>query len=244
METLLVGLAHPDDEVGIAGTIMAQRARGDRVVIVWLTRGEMTEAFGPIPTGEVAARRTEQGQRAGEILDVETVFLDFPDTGLVADRDTAAAVAKLICEIQPTGLITWGDAWVRGMRHPDHQACGKIFRDAVNFARVAKVVAPARPHRGDLPIFTLRDVFSPLPAVAVDVSPFRDRVAELADFYMRGVGFGDPAWMEHRLREAGARWGCRYAEELDAWETRAGRLLPSLLPADLAEHTYHPTTRK
>src|SRR5690606_35175603 len=121
METLLVGLAHPDDEVGIAGTIMAQRARGDRVVIVWLTRGEMTEAFGPIPTGEVAAGRTEQGQRAGEILDVETVFLDFPDTGLVADRDTAAAVAKLICEIQPTGLITWGDAWVRGMRHPDHQ---------------------------------------------------------------------------------------------------------------------------
>lgn len=239
-----MGLAHPDDEVGVAGTLLAQRARGDRVVIVWLTRGEMTEAFGPIPTEEVARRRAEQGARAGELLDVETRFLDLPDSALSADRESAVRVARLICELRPTGLITWGDAWVRGMRHPDHQACGKIFRDAVNFARVAKVVAPAEPYRGDLPIFTLRDAYSPLPAVAVDVTPHRQRIAELADFYMRGVGFGDPAWMEHRLREAGARWGCPYAEELDAWETEAGRLVTTLLPAPLAAHTYHPTTRK
>ena len=31
-KTLLVGLAHPDDEVGAAGSILAQKARGDRVV--------------------------------------------------------------------------------------------------------------------------------------------------------------------------------------------------------------------
>src|SRR5690606_33658212 len=219
METLLVGLAHPDDEVGIAGTRLAQRAGGDRVVIVWLTRGEMTEAFGPIPPAEVARRRTEQGHRAGEILGVETRFLDFPDTALVDDRETAVYVARLICEIRPTGLITWGEAWVRGMRHPDHQACGRIFRNAVGLARMAKVVAPATPHRADLPIFTIRDIHSTLPPVAVDVSPYRERVAELADFYFHGVGFGHPEWMEHRLRQAGERWGCRYAEELDAWET-------------------------
>lgn len=44
--TLLVALAHPDDELGAAGTILAQRALGDRVVILWLTLGEMTEALG------------------------------------------------------------------------------------------------------------------------------------------------------------------------------------------------------
>lgn len=240
METLLAGLAHPDDEVGIAGTLLAQRARGDRVVIVWLTRGEMTEAFGPIPREEVAMKRTEQGRRAGELLDVETRILDFPDTALVANREAAVEVAKLICEIRPTGLITWGEAWVRGMRHPDHQACGKIFRDAVNLARVAKVVAPATPHRGDLPIFTLRDVYSHLPAVAVDVTPHREQIGRVADFYMHGVGFGEPTWMENRLREAGDRWGSRYAEELDAWETRGDQLYSSLLPAPLADHTYHP----
>ena len=29
-------LAHPDDELGCAGTIAAQVERGDRVVVVWL----------------------------------------------------------------------------------------------------------------------------------------------------------------------------------------------------------------
>lgn len=243
MQTLLVGLAHPDDEVGIAGTLLAQRARGDRVVIVWLTRGEMTEAFGPIPTDEVAKKRTEQGMQVGELLGVETRFLDFPDSRVVADHASAVEVAKVICEVRPTGLLTWGEAWVRGMRHPDHQACGKIFRDAVNLARVTKAVTPAEPYRGDLPIFTLRDVYSPLPAVAVDVTDYRQQIGAIADFYLHGVGFGDPDWMEHRLRDAGQRWGCRYAEELDAWETEANQLVTTLLPAPLAEHTYHPTRR-
>jgi N-acetylglucosamine malate deacetylase 1 len=243
METLLAGLAHPDDEVGIAGTLLAQRARGDRVVVVWLTRGEMTEAFGPLSTEEVARKRTEQGERAGELLGVETRFLDFPDTALVADRATAVEVARLICEIRPTGLITWGDGWVRGMRHPDHQACGKIFRDAVNHARMAKIVAPLEPHRGSVPIFTLRDYHSHLPAIAVDVSQHRERLGEVADFYMHGVGFGDPRWMEHRLSQAGERWGCRYAEELDAWEAEGDRLVSTLLPAHLPDHTFHPTRK-
>ena len=67
--TLLVGLAHPDDEVGAAGTILAQKARGDRVVVVWLTRGEMTEAFGAIPTrgsgGAARGARPPRGRDPG-----------------------------------------------------------------------------------------------------------------------------------------------------------------------------------
>lgn len=107
--TLLVGLAHPDDELAAAGTILAQRSQGDRVVIVWLTRGEQTEAFGPIPIDEVARRREVQGHRAGEILGAETIFMDFRDTELQADRPTALEVARLICDLSPDGLITWGE---------------------------------------------------------------------------------------------------------------------------------------
>ena len=44
--TLLAVLAHPDDELLIAGSLLAQRARQDRVVILYLTRGEATGAFG------------------------------------------------------------------------------------------------------------------------------------------------------------------------------------------------------
>jgi LmbE family N-acetylglucosaminyl deacetylase len=238
-ETLLVGLAHPDDEVGFAGAIRAQRARGDRVVVVWLTRGEMTEAFGPLPPEEVAQRRVEQGRRAGEILDAEVRFLDFPDTELVASREAAVEVARLVCDVRPTGLLTWGDAWTRGMRHPDHQAAGRLFRDAVTLARIAKVVAPVEPHRRDVPIFTLRDAHSTLPPVAVDVTPHADAVQALARFYLENIGFGDPRWLVERLSRSGQRWGVRYAEEFDAWETQGDRLYDALLPAPpLAGHPH------
>lgn len=241
-KTLLVALAHPDDEVGAAGTILAQRARGDRVVILWLTRGEMTEAFGPLPRDEVARRRVEQGRRAGEILDAETRFLDFPDTRLVATPDATARVAAVIAEIKPDAILTWGNAWVRGMRHPDHQSCGMIVRDAIVIARIAKVVAPHPPHREAVPVFTLRDIHSQLPAVAVDVKPHLEKLHELARFYLEGIGFGDPEWIEQRLAKAGAPWGLEYAEVFDTWETESGRV-SSLLPALPAVGDVHPNRR-
>jgi N-acetylglucosamine malate deacetylase 1 len=238
-QTLLLGLAHPDDELGAAGTVLAQRARGDRVVIVWLSRGEQTEAFGPIPVEEVARRREDQGRQVGELLDAETIFLDLPDTAIQYDRETVVRLARLICEIQPDGLITWGAAWVRGMRHPDHEACGRLFRDAITLARMAKVVAPLTPHRKPVPVFTLRDVHSHLPATGVDVTPHRGRLGEVADLYHQGVGFGDPVWLDRRLRDAGSHWGFEFAEEFDAWESDP-RGAASLLPAPPLDGASHP----
>lgn len=238
-ETLLVALAHPDDEVGMAGTIAAQRARGDRVVLLWLTAGERTGAFGDLPLDEVARRRREQGARAGEILGVETRFLDFGDTRLVADPESAARVAREIADIAPTAVLTWGDAWHRGMRHPDHQACGRIVRDAITLARIAGIVAPLPPHRGAAPVFTLRDVHSTLPAVAVDVEPHLETIRRLASFYAAGIGFGDAEWLEQRLRQAAEPWGLRYAEVFDAWETAPGAV-PHLLPAEPYGPPAHP----
>jgi len=232
--TLLVGLAHPDDEVGAAGTILAQKERGDRVVIVWLTRGEMTEAFGPIPEAEVSRLREEQGHQAGKVLGVETRFLDFRDTRLEATPEAAREVARVVAEVKPDAVLTWGDGWVRGIRHPDHQACGKLFRDAVTLARIAKVVAPAEPHRALAPVFTYRDLHSPLPPVAVDVEPYLDTIHELARFYFERIRFGDPDWIDRRLREAAVPFGLRYAEVFDAWETRPGPV-PALLPAEPAD---------
>jgi LmbE family N-acetylglucosaminyl deacetylase len=242
-QTLLAGFAHPDDEVGAAGAILAQRARGDRVVVVWLTRGEMTEAFGPLPVGEVARIREEHGRLAGDILGCETRFLDFPDTGVEATREAARRVARVIADVKPDGLLTWGDAWGRGMRHPDHQAAGQIFRDAVTLARMAKIVAPAEPHRKAAPVFTFRGAHSVLPAVAIDVEPYLEGIHEIARFYYERIGFGDPGWIDRRLREIGAQHGLRYAEVYDAWETQGGGV-PALLPAELdVAEPPHPERR-
>jgi hypothetical protein len=75
--------------------------------------------------------------------------------------------------------------------------------------------------------------------VGVDVTPHRERIAAVADLYLRGVGFGDDAWFENRLRDAGERWGFRYAEEFDAWETIPGPRT-ALLPAPPLPGVAHP----
>lgn len=240
--TLLAVLSHPDDELACAGALAAQVARGDRVVLVWLTRGEMTRAFGDLPPAEVARRREEQGTHAARLLGVEHRFLDWPDTRLHAGPDEAAAVAKLVADVRPDGLLTWGDAWVRGMRHPDHQATGRIARDAVTLARVGPVVAPLEPHRAFCPVFTLRDAHSWLPAVAVDVDPHVAVIRSLGAFYHERVGFGEAAWLERRLVDAGRPFGLGRAEVFDAWESVPGAV-PALLPADPADYGAHPDAR-
>jgi N-acetylglucosamine malate deacetylase 1 len=225
MKTLLVALAHPDDEVGCAGTIAAHAELGHRVVMLFLTRGEMTEALGPLAAEVVAERRMEHGRAAGAILGAEVRFLEFPDTRLEVTADAGYAVAAELAVIRPDAIITWGDAWIRGPRHPDHYAAGQIVRNAVTLARIARVVRPLPPHREPAPIFVIRDVHSTLPEVAVDVSGQLDRIHTLADFYRERVGWPRRAWLEDRLAAAGQRYGVDAAEIFDAWETPAG-LLP------------------
>lgn len=238
-KTLLAVFAHPDDEVGAAGTILKQRQRGDRVVILWLTRGEMTEAFGPLPPERVARRRQRMGAEAAEMLGADGRFLDLPDTRVRATPDAAARVAREIAEIRPDGILTWGDAWVRGARHPDHQATGTIARDAVTLARIAKVVDPLDPHRAPCPVFTYRGLHSRLPAVVVDVEDHVERIFELAEYYRSRIGFGDEEWLENRLRRAGRDRGLRYAEVFDAWETGGGEV-DTLLPPPPGDALLHP----
>lgn len=237
--TLLVVLAHPDDEVGAAGTILAQRARGDDVHVAWMTDGDRTESLGPLPAEEVGRRRREQAREAAGMLGVEPHFFGLPDAGVVATPEVAARVARLIARIEPDGLITFGDAWIRGLRHPDHRETGRIARDAITLARIRKIVTPEAPHRAYCPVFTYRGAHSTLPAVAVDVEPHLEEIYELGRFYRERIGFGDPGWIEARLRAgaerfaAGAGEGLEFAEVWDAWESRPGAV-DALLPAEPA----------
>lgn len=225
---LLAAFSHPDDEVGALGAIAAERAAGNAVTLLWLTRGEMTEALGPLDSEEIARRREEQGRQVAEMLDCDARFLNFEDTRVEATRDAARQLAHVLAELRPDGLLTWGKAWRRGPRHPDHQATGRILRDAVTLARIARVVSPLPPHREPVPVFTIRGAHSAIVPVAVDVSNRLDVVLEVAAFYRSRVGWPPPGWLERRLADCGKRWGVEAAEEFDAWETLGG-LTESLL---------------
>lgn len=222
MKTILVALTHPDDELGCAGTIARHTDRGDRVVLVWLTKGGMTEALGDLPVAEVEARRMEHGAEAARILGCEYRFLDLPDTAVEVTRAAVVEVAKLIAEVRPDAVLTWGDAWVRGLRHPDHQNTGRIVRDAVTLARLSRVVAPLSPHRSPAPVFTLRDVHSTLPPRAVDVTPVVDRIEAIARHYREEIGWPAAEWLRDKLESGGMEWGVGLAEVFDAWETAPG----------------------
>lgn len=230
--TLLAVFAHPDDEVGALGTLLAQRARGDAVHVAWLTDGEKTEALGELAEEEVARRRRGHARRSAGMLGAEPHFFGFPDGAVRATPEAAAEVARLIARVRPDGLLTFGEAWARGLRHPDHQATGKIARDAITLARLGRVVAPAEPYRGFCPVFTYRGHHGRLPTVAIDVEPHLEAMYEIGRFYQERVGFGDPSWIEGWLRAAGERWGVTYAEEWEAWESEAGTLVETLLPAE------------
>jgi hypothetical protein len=71
------------------------------------------------------------------------------------------------------------------------------------------------------------------------VTPYRDGIAEVAEMYFHGLGFGDPEWLDLRLRTAGERWGFPYAEEFDSWESPS-RAATTLLPASLLHGATHP----
>ena len=214
MSTVLVALSHPDDEVGCAGTIAAHAAAGDRVVLLWLTRGELSGAFPDLEPGDVAERRMAMGREAARLLGAEPRFLELPDTRVHATPDTARTVAHTVADVAPDAVVTWGDAWARGMRHPDHQATGKIVRDAITLARIGRVVGGA-PHREPAPVFTL-------PRLAVDVTAHVDTIHELGAFYRRQVGWPEEGVLEDRLRRAGREAGVAAAELFDAWETAPG----------------------
>jgi LmbE family N-acetylglucosaminyl deacetylase len=182
----------------------------------------MTESLGPLSAEEVARLRRTHAEEAGRILSCEIRFLNHRDTHVANTPDANYDVAKLVAEIKPDAVLTWGDAWIRGMRHPDHQATGMIARNAVTLSRIARVVAPLTPHRNPAPVFTLRDRNSMLPAIAIDVSEHVDKALELGAFYRERVGWPPEDWHRNRLVQAAEEWGVQAAEVFDAYESVGG----------------------
>ncbi len=188
-------------------------------------------------------RREEQAEGSARLLDVEHRFLDFPDCGLEATPDAARAVAQVLADVRPDGLVTWGDAWVKGMRHPDHQAAGKIARDAVTYARIASCDPSAAAAPGLLP--GLHDTRRPLRAtarhrrrVAVGRTHLRARGLPPGRSSDSGIAGGSRTVCAPPGTVGGVEWG----EAFEAWETHPGTV-DLLLPAREILGHAHPTRK-
>jgi N-acetyl-1-D-myo-inositol-2-amino-2-deoxy-alpha-D-glucopyranoside deacetylase len=207
--TLLVVLAHPDDEAfGTGGTLASYAANGTRVVLVCATKGEAGEiAEEGLATAETLGTVREAELRcAAEKLGIEElVFLDYCDSGMAgtpenedplafinADPDEVVSrLVGIVREVRPQVVVTFEPHG--GYGHPDHIAIHRFTVAAFHAARDPATFPEQGPAwQADRLFYTVipRSFFvgmrDRLEALGVDTSDF-DRFEEA------GAGWPDEA---------------------------------------------------
>lgn len=236
MFDLVAFAPHPDDaELGMGGTLALEAARGRRVAIVDLTRGEMG-------TGGTPEQRLREGEAAARILGVERrLNLALPDRGLLhgtggrgAGGEQLRRVVEAIRRLRPAAVaIPWAPD-----RHPDHVAAHHLLQEAVFTAALARYETAEAPHRVQRTVFYfINDAVEP--SFLVDITSTQAKkieslFAHASQFVLSAGGVptplnvpnGLPDKIAARDRYWGARAGVTYAE---GFLTREPPLLPGLL---------------
>jgi len=125
---VLVIAPHPDDEViGCGGTLCLHRQRGDRVVVAFLTSGEL--GLKHLPRERAWAVREKEAKAASRILGVPRAhFLRQPDWMLGDHIKTAARALRSVLLAEKPRLIYVPH---EAEEHPDHQAALPVLRLAL-----------------------------------------------------------------------------------------------------------------
>lgn len=120
--TLMVILAHPDDEsFPMGGTLAKSTTEGKQVHLVTATRGEV--GIPGTSAAETAVLREAELRRACAALGVgQLTFLDYLDGALetIPDSIGTARLLDLMRQSPPDVVITFGPDGISG--HPDHLA--------------------------------------------------------------------------------------------------------------------------
>jgi LmbE family N-acetylglucosaminyl deacetylase len=134
-QTLLVVMAHPDDEsMGCGGIIVRHTRAGVQTHLVCATYGEAGWTGKPPGTKEedLAEIRAAELERAAHALGLSRVELwDYPDGSVsVSDRqEITQRIWEEITRWRPRAVIGWGPDG--GYGHPDHIAVGACTDAAV-----------------------------------------------------------------------------------------------------------------
>lgn len=174
-QSLLVVLAHPDDEsFPIGGTLAKYAAEGTHITLICATRGEAGIPWTSPP--ETAAIRERELRAAASILGVAEVrFLDELD-GMLFQADHAKIIARLAAamrELSPDVVITFGPDGISG--HADHLAVHHLTTAAFDQAGIAGAqlfyIAPSEATRQGCGVIPAMAVVGG-PVAAIDVSDY------------------------------------------------------------------------
>jgi len=141
---MLAVLAHPDDET-LVGPVLARYAReGVKVYLAIATKGEKgANDRAAIPAGEALAKvRREESACACRQLGIEPPILfelNDGELGAISNplgyniQEVADHVEKLIAELHPAVVVTWGADG--GYGHPDHRLASEAVTQAIQAAK-------------------------------------------------------------------------------------------------------------
>ncbi len=218
---ILVLSVHPDDaELGCSGTLLKEIAKGKKVGIVDLTRGEL----GTRGTAEI---RLSEAEAAAQILGLHVrENLGLPDGFFENTKEYQLKVIAAIRKFQPEIVIT--NAFHD--RHPDHGRASDLVEVSAFFSGLRKVETfdegkLQEAWRPKLVLHFIQDRYIE-PDILVDVTEFWDK--KMASINAYGSQFFNPSWknepqtyisspeftavVEGRAREFGKSIGVKYAE--------------------------------
>ncbi len=214
--------AHPDDvELGAGGILAVHAAKGKKVGIIDLTRGEM----GTRGTPEL---RDLEAEEAGRILGcVIRENLAFPDARIPTNDEAQIKVAEIIRKYQPDVVLMNAPT----DRHPDHGRASQLVEEACFLSGLHKLAVstefsallPWRPKQ----MYKYLQFYNLEPNLVVDVtvgfeakmaavlahkSQFYNPNSSEPDTVIASKGFLDS--VEARAMDWGRVINCKYAEPL------------------------------
>jgi len=216
---ILVFAAHPDDaELSCAGIILNQIAKGQKVGIIDLTKGEL----GTRGTPEL---RRQEAEKAKQILGISVrENLGLRDGFFENDEETMYKIVSSIRKHRPEIVL----ANALEDRHPDHGRAAELVKRAFFLAGLAKIEAAQEIWRPKALYHYIQDTWLK-PDVIVDISKYWEQKREAilafgSQFHSEEMNKEEPQtyisssnflhYIEARAREMGHAIGVAFGEGL------------------------------
>jgi LmbE family N-acetylglucosaminyl deacetylase len=181
-------------------------AQGHHVKFVSTTNGDI--GHWKMAGGPLAKRRTEEVQKAAEILNIATEVLDIHDGELMPTLENRKIFVRLIRD--------WKADIVLGPRtndyHPDHRYTGVLVQDAA-YMVICPFICPDVPHLKTNPVFLYYsdrfqkpNPFEPSLVVAIDetIEQKLDAMVVLESQFVEGGVSGNESMIPKNERERAA----------------------------------------
>ncbi len=218
-KSIIALLPHPDDEIGMAGTLAAHAMRGDIVNLIYLTYGELTTKFKDQSMEEIINIRKTQAEDVSQILGAQKpIFLNMGDSKISDSRDSSLELANLIARLKPDVIITWGSE----AKHPDHKNTNSLLRNAISYARIPKLMENNFSHRSPIYLFYYYDDSSSLPVKFIDVTDSMNIALECGEYYGSFFNWKNVSeLMKSRRKSRGMECQVAFAEKYNYETTTA-----------------------